>query len=332
MIKRVFVVLLLIVLTAIFLSRSNTARGATGHVVISEIQVAGVTASDEFVELYNPTESPITMSNWKLKKTSSGGTEAALVSNLNGTIQAHGFFLIAKSPGYTGLTLPDVTYLSSIGDDNTILLYTESDPTPIDKVGMDSPDTAGAASDPEGLPMTQPPAGLSIERKANSLSTIQSMGIGGTDEFAGNGEDSDNNFADFITRSSPQPQNSHSEIEPVFATPTETASPTETPTFTPTETATPTASPTEVPTPTPTESPIATETPSPTPSETPNPTSTPTESPTLTPTIEPTSTPTPTNQPRGWLKSPVFTCTNPHVPTWVYTLLKFLMPQKFNCL
>ena len=42
------------------------------------------------------------------------------------------------------------------------------------------------------------------------------MGIGGADEFEGNGYDSDNNASDFVQRTIPQPQNSSSPSEPAI--------------------------------------------------------------------------------------------------------------------
>jgi outer membrane biosynthesis protein TonB len=225
----------------------------------------------------------------------------------------------------------DKNTTGTVSDNNSVALRNGAENTGeiVDAV------TFGSVTNPlgEGTPISPAPgASGSVERKP-----------GANDPGGGNGTDTDNNASDFDLRAVSEPQNSASLIEPALATqtPTEspTASPTEspTPTVTPIPTETPTATPTELPTATPTETPTATptETPTPTPTETPSPT--PTESPTATPTIEPTATPTilptstPKSQPPGWLKSPVFTCSNPHVPVWVYTLLKFLMPQKFNC-
>jgi len=44
------------------------------------------------------------------------------------------------------------------------------------------------------------------------------MGIGGIDEFEGNGYDSNNNSNDFVQRTTPQPQNSSSQAEPIIDT------------------------------------------------------------------------------------------------------------------
>jgi phosphatidylserine/phosphatidylglycerophosphate/cardiolipin synthase-like enzyme len=52
----------------------------------------------------------------------------------------------------------------------------------------------------------------SIERKASSASTAETMGPGGKEEFLGNGYDSNDNSSDFLTHT-PQPQNSASPME-----------------------------------------------------------------------------------------------------------------------
>ena len=47
----------------------------TTHVVISEFATRGAnSATDEFVELYNPTDAPIDLSSWKLEYKSATGT------------------------------------------------------------------------------------------------------------------------------------------------------------------------------------------------------------------------------------------------------------------
>jgi hypothetical protein len=46
------------------------------------------------------------------------------------------------------------------------------------------------------------------------MSTAATMGPGGTDEFLGNGQDTGNNQADFVLRSTRDPQNLMSAPEP----------------------------------------------------------------------------------------------------------------------
>jgi hypothetical protein len=315
----VFYVLIIISLSCLFLlipTFTKNAYSAASHIVISEVQIRGTSADDEFVELYNPTGADIDLSGMKLAKKDSAGTQATLVNNLSGTIKKHGYFLVAK-PSYTSIPVaPDMVYSASssaMATNGSVVLYDTDKSTIIDLVGM------GSSPASESAAIENPESGGSIERKANANSDTVSMGFGGSDEFAGNGQDTDNNSVDFIQRAISDPQNSQSTIEPpdplsptptVTSTPTETPTPTETetPTTTPTETLTPT--PTETPTPTPSETPTETPTPTPTDTPTPTPTETATPTPTDTPTPTETLTPTPTETP-----TPTITPTSTLTPT-----------------
>jgi hypothetical protein len=296
-------------------SETNVFAATASHIVISEIQLSGKTTGtglDEFVELYNPTDEVVNLIGWKLKKISSTGSESNLVSSISGIINPHSFFLIAN-PNFSGGVPVDQYYsatTSGLAADNAAILYSKSGSNfiEVDKVGI------GDAINFETSPVGTPSAGASVERKANENSTSDSMTTG-ADEFLGNGEDTDNNFNDFILRNNPDPQNSSSIEEPPFnPSPTPTTEPTETETPTPTETPMPTE------TPTPTETPILTpsETPTPTPTETPSPTLTPTSTPTETPTQTPTPTtspsPTPTSTPNPTI-TPIPTISPVPTPT-----------------
>jgi hypothetical protein len=262
------------------LTSLSQAHSASPNIVISEIQIAGATANDEFVELYNPTNFAVEMNGWRLaRRTSSAtGTLTNLVSNLSGTISAHGYFLIAN-PEYTGATTPDTWYSATtngIAANNTVILYSDAGQTVVDKVGM------GTAEDNESFATVVPNSSSSIERKASSTSTSESLMVGGLEELAGNGYDSDNNQVDFTTRTNPDPQNSL-DVEPVL-------SPTPLPTSTPLPTTTPTVAPTNTPTPT-----VV----APTTTPTLFPTNSPTPLPTPVSTISPTPSPTPTTGPKS---------------------------------
>jgi predicted extracellular nuclease len=179
----------LALLTPIQISSHSTL----GHVVISEIQVSGGTASDEFVELVNPTDCPVSLEGWKLTKKTSTGNESNLVSNLTGTIPAHGFFLITHQTGYDGPVVADLTYSGatySIANNNTVLLYADQDKVQlVDKVGFADPDKSVEA---EGSPAPNPPANGSLERISS--------------------QDNDLNSADFTLREVSDPQNSQSPL------------------------------------------------------------------------------------------------------------------------
>ncbi len=247
------------------------------YVVISEIKHhAGGT--DEFVELYNPTASDISLDGWKLTRKNSTGTEANLVSAFNDTaiIPAHSFFLITHPQAESS---PSADYVYSaasnaLTNNYTVLLYDNSEePQLVDKVGY------GTAADFETEASPNPNAAESLERKAFSTSTVDSMTTG-DDANQGNSEDSNDNFNDFIIRTTPNPQNSSVTEIPSSITPTPT------PTPTPTD-VTPSPTPTDEVTPTPTTQPSPTPTtvPSPTPTITPTPTTQPTPTPTPTPRL-----------------------------------------------
>ncbi len=263
--------------------KTPIANAAANHLVISQIQVSGTIAADEFVELYNPTNSDIDLSKWKILKENPTNTNFQyLNSSMSGTIKSRGYFLLTSqvSSASEGADLVYTNASATITDNNTVVLQ-NSNGNVIDRVGM------GTAVDNEASNTAQPSEGKSIQRKI--------------DDTGGHGLDTDNNSADFDAPSASAPRNSSVVISP---TPTNTPTPTLTPTatLTPTDEPSPTNSPTPtlIPTmtPTPTDTPTPTLTPSPTPSETPIPTleptnsPTPTNDPTPTPTTEPTAIPT----------------------------------------
>lgn len=227
----------------------SSARAATSHVVISEVQIAGTTATDEFVELFNPTGASVSLAGWRLTKKTSTGTESTLISSMSGTIAAGGHYLVAHE-GYDGTPDSDAEYSTSasIAADNTVVLYSDSGSTVVDKVGM------GSAVDREGSAAAVPASNQSIMRT---------------------GDDTDNNVSDFALNLTPDPQNAAA-----------TSTPTSSPTSSPTPTQSPTASPSPTQSPTPTQSPSSTPTPTQSPTATPAPSASPTGTP--MPTVSPT--------------------------------------------
>lgn len=319
-----FITVPVVIFTILFIRKPTSVYSDTvsdpAHIVISEVQITGGTGltNNEFVELYNPTGSASSLSGYRLeRKSKTGSTVENLVADFgNKTIPSHGYFLVSY-PDYANQINADLQYDDGVGGlstDNTVTLYDSGD-APVDKLGW------GSAEDFEGNVFSSNPSGAnqSLERKANVNSDSSSMGVTGSDEFMGNGYDSDDNSVDFYKRSVSLPQNSNSTLEPVDITPTPnetvtpvpTLEPTSTPTPVPTEILTPTPTeevtptPAEIITPTPTEevtpTPVVSPTPTPTEEVTPTPTEELTPSPTTepsptlspTPTIEPTPIPTP---------------------------------------
>jgi len=187
-------------------------------VVISEIQTAGGTASDEFIELYNRTPGDMDLSSWSIQYKDGAADNLSASStassvNLSGIIPASGFFLIAND-GYDGDKGDNVIYinfaLSASGGtvflvDSQAALTSPTDPAIQDKVGWGTETISPYA---EGTAAPVPDVNGSIERKACSDSTITSMTTG-IDVSMGNCFDSDSNINDFIVRtaSTADPQN-----------------------------------------------------------------------------------------------------------------------------
>jgi len=203
---------LAVIASSILFSISAVAQTAQ-HVVISEVQIAGTSTQDEFVELYNPTSAPVNLADWRLARKTSSGTESNLLTSFPAvSIPARGFLLIASAEYDTmahEMILPDVLYSTSqrLATDNTVILYSDAGVSVVDKVAM------GAATDREGIAAPNPVTNGSIERKARSSSAPSTLVDGGIDAFAGNGFDTDNNANDFVAQNDSQPQNSLSEVE-----------------------------------------------------------------------------------------------------------------------
>ena len=85
-----------LLLGLIYISPDNVASAATAtHIVISEIQVAGATTSDDFIEIYNPTNAPVSLNGYRIvKHTSTGATDSAIMTfGASDTIAANAYFL-----------------------------------------------------------------------------------------------------------------------------------------------------------------------------------------------------------------------------------------------
>jgi hypothetical protein len=185
-------------------SPGAASADATTHVVIDELQT-GTTASagQEFIELYNPMATAVSLSGWTIEYKSATSADTptnwSKRASLGGRIAPGGFYLMAPM---SYLPDADTDWSATLaGSAGTIRLKDDSGNV-IDELGYGV--TANSA---EALPAAAPPAGQSIERLPGRL-----------DELAGNGVDTDNNSADFVIRMQPGPQSTTSAIELADAT------------------------------------------------------------------------------------------------------------------
>ncbi|HEY6191247.1 MAG TPA: lamin tail domain-containing protein [Bacteroidota bacterium] len=188
------------------------------HPVISEVYGGGGNAGafykNDFVELYNPTSFPVTMTHWSVQYQSASGTGSTWQKTVfSGTIPAHQFFLVQEAQGSGGtapLPAPDAAgtiSLASTGGKvalagDTVTISGPAGANVIDFVGY------GSANQFEGsLPAGALSNTTSAERKAQASSTLSSMSGGGSDSLSGNGWDGGDNRSDFVITNVQGPQN-----------------------------------------------------------------------------------------------------------------------------
>ncbi|MGZ6213853.1 MAG: lamin tail domain-containing protein [Candidatus Limnocylindria bacterium] len=233
---------------------------ASGHLAVSEVMTGGASASDEFVELYNPTATTLPLEGLEVVYvTATGATVTRKASWAAGAagVPAGAHLLVANGAGiFAGLA--DLSYANGLAaTGGSVALREIGAAVAIDAVGWGT--AANAWLETQAAPA--PAAGSSLERLPGGSS--------------GSGQDTDDNLLDFAVQPVPDPQNAGSAVIPgPSPSPGETAS--AVPTASPTASATPTGSMTPEPT------------------ATPSITQSPSISPTPTPTVAPTATPVPT--------------------------------------
>ncbi len=93
--------------------------GPSCHPVINEV-VTGLalpgSATDEFVELYNPCPTAISIATWKIAYRSSAGASESTLAALTGSLPSGGYLLLASTGGYFSKTpyTPDATFSSGL--------------------------------------------------------------------------------------------------------------------------------------------------------------------------------------------------------------------------
>ena len=215
------------------------------HLVVSEVMTGGSSASDELIELYNPSPAFLPLEGLELVYvTASGATVSRRAAwDLGAPAVPPGAHVLVANELGIFAPIADALYASGMAaTGGSVALRIQGATTAVDAVGW------GTASSTwlEGAPAAAPPAGASLERLPGGA--------------AGSTVDTNHNLADFSVRSLPDPQNSGS---PPVPGPTDTPTPTPGPTDTPTPSPTPTATASATLAPTATPGPTATPAPSP---------------------------------------------------------------------
>ena len=182
-------------------AQANT--GAT-NLVISEAYGgggnSGSTYKNDFIEIFNPTASAISVAGWSVQYRSAAGTGVGAVTSLTGSVPAGGHYLVQEAAGTGGTTdLPTPNATGSIAMSGTAFQVWLADTTdaltpPTNNVPagtahiIDFVGAAGTAASFETSPAPAPSNTASVSRNAA-------------------GADTDVNSADF-TAGAPGPQNS----------------------------------------------------------------------------------------------------------------------------
>ncbi|WP_433938071.1 5'-nucleotidase C-terminal domain-containing protein [Paenibacillus lautus] len=182
----------------------KVAEASSRHdqVVISQVYGgggnSGASFTHDFIELFNPTSSPVDLTGWKVRYASATGNFNN-ETPLTGNIKPYAYYLIQQqSNGSVGASLPtaDAAGTLNLSGSNGKVDLLNAAGDRIDLIGY------GSASESE----TSPTAALS-----NSTAAIRKeLTVGQNDR----GRDTDNNATDFIVMT-PDPRNSASPVTPV---------------------------------------------------------------------------------------------------------------------
>ena len=169
------------------------ASPAGDSVVISEVYGgggnSGAQLTNDFIELYNPTDQPISLDGWSMQYLSAKGTTSASTAALSGSIAPHGYYLIKAGKGAGG----------------TVDFSADADGT-----GLNMSASSGVAVLSNSTARwTQGSAAIDIVGFGATVvnETAPTAGLSNTTSAARNaaGTDTDNNAADF-TVGAPTPQ------------------------------------------------------------------------------------------------------------------------------
>lgn len=212
----------------------HMSASEASHLVVSEVVTGGSSASDELIELYNPTPDALPLEGLELIYVSASGATISRRAAWEigaAEVPSGAHVLVANELGIYA-TIADATYATGMAaTGGSVALRIQGATNAIDGLGWGT----AAGTWLEGTPAGAPPVGGSLERLPGGA--------------AGSTVDTDHNAADFAVRMVPDPQNSASPPVPDPTTPTPTTSPV--PTLTPVPSTPPSPPPTATPAPTP---------------------------------------------------------------------------------
>lgn len=176
--------LYLFIITVLTINIAGPGLWAEGAdtILISEVLIGGTgSASQEFIEIYNPSNMDINLSDWKIQYASASGTSWTTKITLNYIIASNTHMVFCTTEA--GLDNSSGTFKSGLSQSGGRIRVIDSSNTIIDSVGW------GNSLNAEGSPATAPGVGVSIQRKI--VSNLY--------------QDTDNNTNDFVEQPVPSP-------------------------------------------------------------------------------------------------------------------------------
>ena len=178
-------------------SASNT-QAKSPKILISEVQIQGQTASNDFVELYNPNNQAVDISGWQIKKKSKTGSESSIIKFKSGSfIPANSYFLWANSKDdFAKSVQADASTTAYLAPDNSLALF-DKNKNIVDALSF------GTSTNPFR------------EGKSFPFNPAQGKSLGRKIDDNGNYIDTDNNSSDFqIDVPTPKAKNKPYQTEP----------------------------------------------------------------------------------------------------------------------
>ncbi|HEY7738755.1 MAG TPA: lamin tail domain-containing protein, partial [Candidatus Limnocylindria bacterium] len=160
------------------------AVATTSHLVVSEVMTGGASASDEFIELYNPSPGTRSLEGLELVYVTASGTTVTRKAawGAGSTVEPGRHVLVANEAGIFA-SVADVTYANGLAaTGGSIALRAVGGSTAIDSVGWGTAANAWL----ETAPAPASAAGSSLERLPGGA--------------LGSGQDTDHNLVDFVVR------------------------------------------------------------------------------------------------------------------------------------
>ena len=173
------------------LAAAGTAAASVTGVVISEFRFRGPAGgNDEFVELVNASAVPVNIGGWKLDGCNTTGfvsTRATVPAGTTLLAGEHYLFTNSAAAGYSGSVPGDTNYSTGVVDGGGVKLL-----------------TAGAAIvDAAGITTAQPASC----REGAGIASLGTPNVDRSFGRVGGTQDTDDNAADFLSRTPSEPQN-----------------------------------------------------------------------------------------------------------------------------